>query len=247
MRGDVGAVTLLGNLLGPYQEVRGAAGRVDDALIRARIDDLDNEPDDLAGREVLAQVHTVVEPPEVHEQVLDDLGESSEEPDLAQESGRFAQYLSGAADGPGRSLRQHSIVADQSLLQRFGEGLFHSNVPGGIHVAEVLDEHRHAVVLLRALLIKQLHQQQLQEDGVPVLPDVSDPMQQVVEPGEQRDHVGDELQIGIVQPGHTRWDGSAQGGDDRGRIAFARRALAAAEINRRLAVFPPCVDVGCFR
>jgi len=48
-----------------------------------------------------------------------------------------------------------------------------------------------------------------------LLPDMSDPMQQVVEPREQRYDVGYELQIGIAQAAHTRRSGSAQHGDDR--------------------------------
>ncbi len=46
---DIGLVALPGNLLGADQEIRGPAGRIDNELVAARIDDLDNEPDHFAG------------------------------------------------------------------------------------------------------------------------------------------------------------------------------------------------------
>src|SRR5581483_12472579 len=55
VRGNVDPVALCGDLFGADQEVGGTAGGIDDALIAERIDDLDNQPDDLAGGEVLTE------------------------------------------------------------------------------------------------------------------------------------------------------------------------------------------------
>ena len=80
-------MTLARDLFGTDQEIGRPARRIDNALVVARVDDLDNEPDHFAGCEVLAEIHPVVEAAEIHEEVLNDLGQGAQQPDPTQNPG----------------------------------------------------------------------------------------------------------------------------------------------------------------